>query len=1509
MMRRALSLILIIVLFFQQTSFAQVAAVELNLPSKISRMAGAIAFERFRPVQLRYIAYDPLNNQLRNLLDKGSSPDIKTSELENVSKELLNFFLIGLTLPNDTFWVNLRPDGEDNIIDDRLARTDVGRILLEADVQLKKDMASFTSPQTPEGKEYWDKLYRKAGQLYGRDEVTIPTLTRPWIVPGDIIVRETLTSAYVYKAGVKVMLEEDYFKTKGAVKANLYDFKDDRAKELNKYSSQLIRELIIPKLTREVNNAKRYASLRQVYYSLILAQWFKARFAGKPGSYANLIDSQDLTNLTSKESWTKSTYFNAYKKSFSEGEYKIQESTYGSGGQVIRSYFSGGVVAANPGFIEDLARPRGAASVSTLVESADNNPPSGARLVSVDDGKKPEDGTPSMAAATYKGNARARAASNEDMSPAIKGLLARNFSELYVANGGQVDRAKKLKELLGKKDSRVTVIGGYVFVALPGLAQATKEAGDEQLAHIALWDSYGQTVVYIDADRAGSSRVKGHELVEIAAIGSELRNRGLAFATLRSWMRENPALARDFRDSVHKQANIEYNVSGFSSGRDGLDEYETAMAGLAPSFAASVQHLGVLADAADLNSGESERFVFAAMAIKRFADEGRLDKRAVRGSLSLSICLETLADAEGKNSLRSKVAKAILDLAEVGIFTKEALSEQEGRAVAPLQTLRLVSLFDSDAAVRDALAAVRKALVRQGLFKDLPLSAEEARQIIEEAYPYTRNKPVEAAVKMAIEEKVVDRQGLLDICKRAGFAGRGRPKGTSRTPSLAASVSEGKAREPAVLREFNGRLGLCNDIESVWSAFRSSRRTIERSASFSRREKNAIFEELSRGAEARIAQLENKAGQADAGPWTDPQAKTDWKISEDKSTVFDSKMSQTERENALSRIINVPAEYRNEYWAFALKDIYDNSSLLDDVTAARIKRALAEQVQAGNKFAAEAIAKINASVVTEAARAERKKLAIAALKKELNVKDAIELKELGTSFYDVVNDMLDTIVEAHFNTQEWTKKQSILRARLDQLGIKDPLARRIWTALTKNNVIGEATVFTPPGEDSAAFFTRQAAQRGTPSLAASVSGGRRNERIASILTKNGFTFEPLEVLAKKLPRIARRLPKPKGRYRQSEYLLPLQEAVMYKGNKIGFARITLDINDIVGLHGVWVELYENELDYETTPSALSFRVSQFIGITPDSIDTKLSISAVNTIAPLLKKAILTATAGRQAGQPGTPSFAASVSDGQGSAAQAKNAPLPVNGNSPEDMYRIIELYIGLDAVFSAMSLFNHREAHNRRLGVGAPAAEDREAILDAMEASLLVLDANGRIAKVAGITDDRGKFLYFREIRTPSFAASVSDGKEEAPKAPDGISAPTTDSGGINSRENNPGGIDFRNLPSVMQAVTNLNMKLQTIPLAGVSGMDLSKEMNDMNRMVAGRMSPSADRVAECFKAFVESGGAIDKRRELLSCIGQIISLDEENCSATDPAVRQILTILESGRPAGELQEDFAQAA
>src|SRR3989338_5518893 len=215
--------------------------------------------DKFRPLHLRYLGYDNLSQDFKLLLDQG---DTKKEDLENKTyieentQTLLKYFFIGLALPNEKFWVNLRPDSPDNILDPDLEKTDIGRIFLEADLQLKKDAAGWTSPQTKEGKEYWDKLYQKAGELFGTENITIPTITRPWIVPNEIIIREAADNAYIYKATLKVMLEEDYLTEhppaarvphRGGAEG-VYRFSDPRRKELNEYSTQLIKDLIIPKL-------------------------------------------------------------------------------------------------------------------------------------------------------------------------------------------------------------------------------------------------------------------------------------------------------------------------------------------------------------------------------------------------------------------------------------------------------------------------------------------------------------------------------------------------------------------------------------------------------------------------------------------------------------------------------------------------------------------------------------------------------------------------------------------------------------------------------------------------------------------------------------------------------------------------------------------------------------------------------------------------------------------------------------------------------------------------------------------------------------------------------------------------------------------------------------------------------------------------------------------------------------------------------------------------------------
>jgi len=46
---------------------------------------------------------------------------------------------------------------------------------------------------------------------------------------------------------------------------------------INALGSQIVREIVIPELTKEVNEGKNFAQLRQVYNSLILATWYKKK--------------------------------------------------------------------------------------------------------------------------------------------------------------------------------------------------------------------------------------------------------------------------------------------------------------------------------------------------------------------------------------------------------------------------------------------------------------------------------------------------------------------------------------------------------------------------------------------------------------------------------------------------------------------------------------------------------------------------------------------------------------------------------------------------------------------------------------------------------------------------------------------------------------------------------------------------------------------------------------------------------------------------------------------------------------------------------------------------------------------------------------------------------------------------------------------------------------------------------------------------------------------------------
>ncbi|HQJ15348.1 MAG TPA: hypothetical protein PLJ26_02540 [Candidatus Omnitrophota bacterium] len=336
MMKRGIAIVACAGFVFQQVVFAQISP-QMAMPAylrSVTPPAGA-----FHPVQIRSIVVNPSSGRLDVYVDAGSSDDATHRDVDKNISVLMEYFRIGLSLPDSSFWVNLRPDAPDRVIDSLLEKTDMGRVLLAADVELKKDLCRLTDPNSPLGREYWNKLYARAMQLYNTEDIQIPTITRPWIIPGEIVLGETKNGVYIYKALLKVMLEQDYIKTEGSIETGQHHG-DRRQDELNEYSTYLLKEKILPLLARELNSSRKYASLRQAYFSLILAQWYKSNMAGSLSGMA--VNSKDLRGLTSKTSWSKKAYFEAYQRSFSGGEYARREYVSDRSGLTMREYISGG---------------------------------------------------------------------------------------------------------------------------------------------------------------------------------------------------------------------------------------------------------------------------------------------------------------------------------------------------------------------------------------------------------------------------------------------------------------------------------------------------------------------------------------------------------------------------------------------------------------------------------------------------------------------------------------------------------------------------------------------------------------------------------------------------------------------------------------------------------------------------------------------------------------------------------------------------------------------------------------------------------------------------------------------------------------------------------------------------------------------------------------------------------------------------------------------------------------
>jgi len=216
------------------------------------------------------------------ILDKGDS-ESNSDQLKDESTRLIKYFLASLTIPEKDLWVNLSPYEKDRIIPQSFGLTEMGRDLLAEDYMLKQITASLIYPEDQVGKRFWKRIYEEATKKFGTTNVPVNTFNKVWIVPEKAVVYENdkTVTAYVMESKLKVMLEQDYLsltKHEGIRSlATVITAKGRNKNSINALGSQIVREVVIPELTKEVNEGNNFAQLRQVYNSLILAAWYKKK--------------------------------------------------------------------------------------------------------------------------------------------------------------------------------------------------------------------------------------------------------------------------------------------------------------------------------------------------------------------------------------------------------------------------------------------------------------------------------------------------------------------------------------------------------------------------------------------------------------------------------------------------------------------------------------------------------------------------------------------------------------------------------------------------------------------------------------------------------------------------------------------------------------------------------------------------------------------------------------------------------------------------------------------------------------------------------------------------------------------------------------------------------------------------------------------------------------------------------------------------------------------------------
>ena len=332
--------------------------------------------EPVTPVLLKGVSLHPEDPLLIDFIVDNGTADLKGQPLTDETTRLVKYFLAGLAVPENELWVNLSPAEKNRIMADPLSHTDAGRDMLAQDYILKQVMSTLMYPENELGRKFWDTIYSQVYAKFGQADIPVDTFNKVWITPDEAEVYQHDGSAFVTKAHLKVMLESDYVAmshqkdmaessapagdvamshqkdmaqadTRSAPtpqNVNPISVGEDLVSSRNKIIKDVLRDIVIPILEKEVNDNKNFAPLRQIFYSLILAGWYKNSLKN---SLINriYIGTNKVGGLEIAQKNAREEVYAQYLQAYQKGVYNFVKEEFDRTTQqpLARKYFAGGL--------------------------------------------------------------------------------------------------------------------------------------------------------------------------------------------------------------------------------------------------------------------------------------------------------------------------------------------------------------------------------------------------------------------------------------------------------------------------------------------------------------------------------------------------------------------------------------------------------------------------------------------------------------------------------------------------------------------------------------------------------------------------------------------------------------------------------------------------------------------------------------------------------------------------------------------------------------------------------------------------------------------------------------------------------------------------------------------------------------------------------------------------------------------------------------------------------------